>query len=311
MISRQEIIQSAARYFTSEQWCRLLDLLTYPYPDNAHIHCHAEGCISIASTQRLVEAYMQTAGSPVVRSNQMCTNPDTYVLQGVGSRAMPNWDLFCHWNADTGLTPAISGESCCNLLLWGRHFMERWYAEFPFREVGDPERAALTEYFQSVHWQQGLGLILDREQFAHLHINVRTSVHPRWLEHFARQDLSARGWVVDGCYATVYSAPVRPEPGAGTASRARYFAKLTFLAAEPLVIPLDLAWDFDPQVTLAPDTRSRLKPEHPGYDAFTQRELEQMRDAHPWVTLTDREIADITEVLHERESRVLSVNSLG
>ncbi len=293
-MNREEILLGAGAYFHTEQWLRLLDSLEYPHPTEGHIHCHVEGSLAIESLDAIVTSYFDKWGWPLVRrANHMCVNLDTYVLQGIGLKGRLNWELMCKWSPDAALVPSLGRESNCNLLLWGRHFMEGWYSDFDFRRVGAEDEKTVAQYFRSEHWQRGLELVLDRALLAHIHINVATSVHPQVLERIALEDLRRRGWEIDWAFGTVYSAPNAEKRSGAPGARATYFAKIAFLVSKPMQIALDLAWRFDPDVMLEADRTYRIKPDMPGYDIFPQADVQQMRQSHPWVILSQAEIASV------------------
>ncbi len=58
----QDLIQGVIDYFRKEQWRRLLNLLEYPHPKNAHIHAHLDGCLSIDSLDEVLTSYFEMWG---------------------------------------------------------------------------------------------------------------------------------------------------------------------------------------------------------------------------------------------------------
>ncbi len=304
-MTREDVVQGLIDYFRTEQWRRMLDVLEYQHPRDAHLHLHVDGCIDITSLDQVLTSYFNTWGWPPIRAiNHMVMDDDMYVLHGIGPLGKPNWDLFCHWNPDAALVSAAGREGGCNLLLWGRHFMEEWYTEFDFRSVGLQEEQAVRDYFQTEHWETGLALAANRELVTHIHINVKTRVSPDVFERIALEDLKRRGWSIDWSYPTIYRPHGEELRKLGSEGpMAGYLTKVVFLAREPVQVPVDLAWKFDPNVIMAEDRSPRLRDDRPGYDAFLTSELHSMEKAHPWFKLTEQELQTVAEALSQRHNR--------
>ncbi len=295
-MERQEMMLGVKDYFRTEQWRRMLDLLNCRHPKDAHIHLYAKGCISVDSLDSLLTKYFELRGWPLIRHiNHMCLGGQFFVLHGVGPRGKPNFDLFYSWDPKSALTPGEPLESGCNLLLWERLFMEEWYSEFPFRRSGPKEREAVKQYFKSEHWKKGLALAEDRKNYTHLHLNIRTSVHPNVLNQYALEDFRERGWKIDWTYPTVYTAHGALLSLKTKGPMAGYFTKVVFLASAPMEAPFDLAWAFDPTVIVEPDLSPRLRDDLPGYDAFTRKEYDEFKAAHPWIKLTSEEVSRVAK----------------
>lgn len=73
-------------------------------------------------------------------------------LHGVEPKGKPHFDFQWFFNKEVGLRPCEGGESGCNLLVWNRWYINQFYRQFPFRELGAEEEKVLEEYFKSDHF---------------------------------------------------------------------------------------------------------------------------------------------------------------
>jgi hypothetical protein len=174
-----------------------------------------------------------------------------------------------------GLRALEGGESGCNLLIWNRWYINRFYDQFDFRKVGLAEEKALEAYFKTDHWLNGLKLpILPTTN--HLHINVHSSVHPDYIQKYAEASLKREGINIFYTCPNVYLVD------------GKYRNKLVFMSQSPEVV-FDIGWKFTPDVVIEPAWETWIFEANPGYDVWSSDMLDEVMDA-PYVRLTDAEI---------------------
>lgn len=172
------------------------------------------------------------------------------------------------------------GENGCNLLIWNRWYINEFYKNFQFHEVGKPEEEEIQHYFTSEHWKQGLD-ITRAPQTTHMHITVETSVHPEVIGRFSRKALEHKGWKIDYICPNVYH------------DGGKYRGKLVFMGREPEEV-YDIGWHSNPEVILEPTKEPWIFPENIGYGVWPKKLLDEVMNA-PYVELTGKEISQILD----------------
>ena len=126
-------------------------------------------------------------------------------LHGVEPEGKPHFDFQWFFNKDVGLKPCDGGEAGCNLLVWNRWYINNFYTQFPFREVGAEEEQAVEHYFQSEHFLKGLEFPV-MPTTNHTHVNVHSSVHPDVIQKYAEAAIAREGWKLYYTCPNVYMA---------------------------------------------------------------------------------------------------------
>ncbi|OHE28745.1 MAG: hypothetical protein A3K40_04915 [Syntrophobacterales bacterium RIFOXYC2_FULL_60_23] len=233
------------------------------------------------SLEKIMTEYFKRMGWPSARKiDHMAPKRGMGSLHGVEAKGKPHFDYQWFFNKDVGLRALDGGESGCNLLIWNRWYINRFYDQFSFRKVGPAEEKALEADFKSDHWLNGLKLpILPTTN--HLHINVHSSVHPDTIQKYAEASLKREGIKIFYTCPNVYLVD------------GKYRNKLVFMSQSPEVV-FDIGWKFTPDVTIEPAWETWIFEANPGYDVWSSDMLAEVMDA-PYVKLTDAEIEEVLQ----------------
>lgn len=211
------------------------------------------------------------------RIDRMSPLQDLGSLHGIEPKGKPHFD-FQWYYGDVGIRGFNGGESGCNLLIWNRWYIDRFYARFNWRQVGAEEEDALQAYFQGEHWKKGCEYVLQNTT-THFHFNVETSIHPDIIRKYAVQALDAQGWKIDYVCPNVYMV------------KGVYHGKLVFMGRDPMEV-YDIGWKFNPDVAMK-GTGFPWNFEEPlGYDLWHLNRYEKLMEAD-YTQLSDKQIAEI------------------
>ncbi|MCF8039560.1 MAG: hypothetical protein K9K64_02235 [Desulfohalobiaceae bacterium] len=280
-MEKKEIIEEVKWYFAdSDHWRRLCSALQDPDPTGCHIHSYVETSVHPDSLENLMKEYFARMGWPSVRKiDHMAPKKGMGSLHGVEPKGKPHFDYQWFFNSEAGLRPIESGESGCNLLVWNRWYINQFCRQFPFSEVGSKEGKKLEDYFKSGHFLKGLEFPV-MPTTNHMHINVRTSVHPDIIQKFAEAALYRENIRIDYTCPNVYMADGK-----------NYRGKLVFMSRRPEVV-FDIGWLFDPEVVIEPAYETWIFEENPGYDVWSQSMLDEVMD-NDYVKLSDSAIQEV------------------
>jgi hypothetical protein len=281
-MERRHIVEQVVEYFArSDHWGRLCAALQDPDPQNSHIHAYVETCVHPKSLEAIMTEYFRRLGWPMTRRiDHMAPKPGMGSLHGVEPKGKPHFDFQWFFRENVGLQAAEGGESGCNLLVWNRWYMEWFYKRFEFRECGSQEEEALENYFKSDHFLRGIE-IPTWPATNHMHINVRTSLHPDDIKKAAEAALRRQG------YSVAYTCPNVYLVGG------KYRGKLVFMCTDPEVV-FDIGWLFDPKAIIEPAYEPWIFDANPGYDVWTSSMLQEVMNAD-YVVLSDNEIKTVIE----------------
>ncbi|SFM47050.1 hypothetical protein [Thermodesulforhabdus norvegica] len=282
-MDRKELLNQVKDYFAnSDHWRRLCAALAVdPDPQGSHLHAYVETSVHPDSLEAIITGYFEKLGWPSTRRiDHMAPKPGMGSLHGIEPKGKPHFDFQWFFNKDVGIRPCEGGESGCNLLVWNRWYINRFYEKFPFRQVGSQEEKTLDAYFRSEHFLKGLD-IATQSTTNHMHINVRTSVHPEVIQKFAEAALDREGWKFDYTCPNVYMV------------KGNYQGKLVFMCRNPEVV-FDIGWKFDPGVIIEPAMETWIFEENPGYDVWTSDMLAEVMRAD-YVRLSGEEIQQVLE----------------
>ncbi|MEW6261610.1 MAG: hypothetical protein AB1641_00905 [Thermodesulfobacteriota bacterium] len=281
-MDRQALVQEVKTYFAdSDHWRRLCAALNDPDPRGTHIHAYVDTSVHPDSLEAIMKAYFHRLGWPSSRKiDHMSPKKGMGSLHGVEPLGRPHFDYQWFFKKDVGLKAREGGESGCNLLIWNRWYIDRFYARFPFRKVGLPEEKVLEEYFKSDHFLKGLEFPV-RPTTNHMHINVHASVHPDHLQQYAEAAFRREGIKIYYTCPNVYLV-------AG-----QYRGKLVFMGRAPEMV-FDIGWKFTPEIVVEPAWEPWIFEANPGYDVWTADMLAEVM-AEDYVRLTEGEIKEVLD----------------
>jgi len=285
-MERSKVVPGLIEYFNGDQWRRMVAaLIQDPDPQQTHAHIYTDMSVDPAAVERLICGYFAARGYPSARKiDWLAPKPKIEgSLHGVEPKGLAHFDFNWFYNPDVALAPTSGGEkveSGCNLCVWNAKYMEEYYADFPFRQVGPAEEEAIRKYFRSDHWHGGLEWAA-KPHVTHTHINVYTSVHPNILKKFAAESIAKKGWEIYYTCPNVYLV------------NGKYTGKLVHMGKKPEVV-YDLGWRFNRDVIIEPALDTWNIPGTPGYDILT---LDDNREilSHTYVKLTDGEIQTVLD----------------
>lgn len=280
-MNRNDLLEQVKYYFAeSDHWRRLCGALQDPDPEGTHIHAYVETSVHPDSLEAVMVKYFERMGWPSSRKiDHMAPKAGMGSLHGVEPEGKPHFDFQWFFNKDVGLKACEGGESGCNLLVWNRWYINQFYSQFPFRQVGAAEEKALEEYFKSEHFLNGLKFPV-MPTTNHMHINVHTSVHPDYIQKFAEAAFARENIKLYYTCPNVYMADGK-----------NYRGKLVFMCESPEVV-FDIGWLFDPEVVIEPALETWIFEANPGYDVWTSELLAGVMD-NDYVRLTDAEIEEV------------------
>jgi len=279
-MERKILLEEAKHYFVeSDHWRRLCAALQDPDPHGSHIHAYVETLVHPDSLEAIMRGYFERMGWPSARKiDHMAPKRGMGSLHGVEPKGKPHFDFQWFFHKDVGLRPCEGGESGCNLLVWNRWYINQFYRQFPFREVGAEEEKRLEEYFKSDHFLKGLEFPV-MPTTNHMHINVHSSVHPDYIQKYAEAAFQREGLKIYYTCPNVYLVG------------GKYRGKLVFMGQEPEVV-FDIGWKFTPNVVIEPAWESWIFEANPGYDVWTSDMLAEVMN-EDYVRLTCEEIQEI------------------
>ena len=149
-MERKALVNEVKEYFAdSDHWRRLCASLQDPDPWGTHIHAYAEMSVHPDSLEKIMTEYFKRMGWPSARKiDHMAPKKGMGSLHGVEAKGKPHFDYQWFFNKDVGLRALEGGESGCNLLIWNRWYINRFYDQFSFRKVGTGRREGAGGVFQ-------------------------------------------------------------------------------------------------------------------------------------------------------------------
>lgn len=273
----QDLIETVAAYFLSDHWKKAIEVLSISDEPIYHAHVYIETQIHPMSLEEIVKGYFAKIGRPVHRKIEIFTSgqvADSGSIHGIEPEGMPHFDLLWKYSPDTVIGPAKREH---NVEYWGKRYMDDFYKKYPFKtSLTGEEQAELEAYFETAAFRKYCELNEHRD-VVHIHANVETSVHPDLIRAAALKAMARRGWEIEEAVPVAFQM------------RGQMHGKVVFIANRPEKI-FDIAWAFNPAVTLIPSTRYWLTTESPTYDARTMHELPLLLKRDPYRLLSLREI---------------------
>ena len=279
-MDHKALVEEAKEYFAhSDHWRRLCSALQDPDPEGSHIHAYVETSIHPDSLEKIMTEYFARMGWPSSRKiDHMAPKAGMGSLHGIEPEGKPHFDFQWFFNSEVGLKACDGSESGCNLLVWNRWYINRFYDQFPFRTATSEDEKALEEYFKSEHFLTGLKFPV-MPTTNHMHINVHTSVHPDVMQKYAEAALAREGFKLFYTCPNVYMVD------------GKYQGKLVFMCQDPEVV-FDIGWQFKPEVVIESAREKWIFEANPGYDVWDESMLAEVMNAD-YVKLTDEEIEQV------------------
>ena len=272
----QEIVE----YFKSEQWQRLMDILKKNDEEVYHVHIYIDTNINPWCMEQLLKYYFAKNGHPVERKVEIFTSGQILgsgTIHGVEPKGLTHFDMIFRYSEDLAIKPT---EKANNVEYWGEKYMQGFHAKYDFKtELNAEQQAEVEAYFESAAWADYCRLN-ESEEVVHIHANVETSVHPLVIREYALKAMKKQGWEIE------YAVPV------AFAMRGQMHGKVVFGGKKPEKM-FDIAWCFNPCVSLIPSTKYWLTTESPTYDARTMREIPLLLKRNDFRLLSLAEMEEI------------------
>jgi hypothetical protein len=282
--SSGSVVEQVSSYFRSTQWKHLMEVLSKTDEPIYHVHAYVETQIHPMSLEEIVKGYFAKIGRPVHRKIEIFTSgqvADSGSIHGIEPQGMPHFDLLWKYSTTDLIAPAHRPE---NVEYWGQRYMDEFYTKYTFKtSLSETEQAELEAYFDSPTWMKYCELNEHRD-VVHIHANVETSAHPNIIREAALKAMKKRGWEIEEAVPVAFQM------------RGQMHGKIVFLGRTPEKI-FDIAWAYNPAVTLIPSTRYWLTTEDPTYDARTMHELPLLLKRDPYRLLSLREIEAIVDAI--------------
>lgn len=243
MLLRKLIREQIATYFASSDWQGALDVMKRGRSDVVHAHIYVDSILHPHSIRDVVQAYFRASGRAMERRIKFLSHGqgqlNVYYIQPEG---MCHFEVFPRFTTDTVLEPmdAQNARGGSSFDYWDVAFMQKYYERFDFRPMGNEERAAATDYFQSEAWERLYAVMYyDNERSVHCHAVVNTSLHPEDLLPIGQAAIEARGWEVDRGVSVVFGVNGYNQ------------GKITYLVRKPEIV-LELEWAHNPDKLIEP-----------------------------------------------------------
>lgn len=240
------VIENVVRYFHSDQWNRLEEILERGR-EVRHLHIYAESALHPHDMAKIVQGYFAKKGFTLQRKigflghGKGVTNV-YYIHPRID---MAHFELFLHYNPDIVIEPADASKTRGgeNLEFWDDQFMEKYYLQFSFHNPTKEEEKIIANYFKSAHWEQSYDFMTDNG--IHCHVPVKTSIYPEILLDIGKKVIEEKGWKVSKADSVVYSMKGYDQ------------GKITYLLSSPEIV-LELDWEFDSSAIIEPRNQSLI-----------------------------------------------------
>ncbi len=282
-ITHTQLVEGILDYFQSEHWTNFLDYhLDNPSEEIWHSHIYVSTSIHPDSLVPIVEGFFAARHQGLVRCIDYLTpKPEIELgaLHNIHPKGKPHFDFFFRFDGNVILEPMPieKAEKRQNAISWGKSYMDKFYAQFPFQAMGPTEEKQLDDYFTSRHWKDTLNLIMEPD-IIHVHCNLLLGIDPKILEIKAQEAFAAQGWTFDKIVPNVFQV------------QGAYRGKLVFLGRHPELV-YDLGWQFDPTMICEPSLEPWSRDDvQPGFDLCFKSEFNALLEKDPYVRLEDEEI---------------------
>lgn len=243
MLLRKIIREQIALYFESEAWRGAIEIMERGRRDVIHAHVYVDSILHPHSIRDVVQAYFRAHGRAMERKIKFLSHGrgqlNVYYIQPEG---LCHFEVFPRFTTETVLEPmdAQNARSGRSFDYWDVAFMRDYYERFRFRPMGENERSAVADYFQSDAWRKLYGVMFfENERSVHGHAIVETSLHPEEILPIGRKAIEARGWEVDRGVSVVFGVNGYDQ------------GKITYLVRKPELV-LELEWVHDATKVIEP-----------------------------------------------------------
>ncbi|MEA5030978.1 MAG: hypothetical protein VB025_02395 [Sphaerochaeta sp.] len=263
-MKKDELKKSVVDYFMSDQWIKFMQIMNTKDEKINHIHIYVDTNLNPWVIEQLLIGYFEKIGHPIERKIEIFTSGQILgsgTIHGVEPKGLPHFDMVFRYEDNVGIRPTAGRRE--NVEYWGDKYMESFHAKFPFKtELTEADKKEIEEYFRSQAWEDYCRLN-ESDEIVHIHANVETSIHPLVIREYALQEMKKRGWEIE------YAVPV------AFSLRGQMQGKVVFAGHKPEKM-FDIAWMYNPIVTLIPSTKYWLTTENPTYDARSMKEVPSM-----------------------------------
>jgi len=280
-MSAKKLLDEVVDYFKSEQWLRMMKTLQIKDEKVNHIHIYIDTKINPWCIEQVLKLYFAKIGHPIHRKIELFTSGQVSgsgTIHGVEPKGLPHFDMIFRYSDDKAIKPTDNREH--NVEYWGEKYMEEFHAKYPFKTtLTEQDKKEMEAYFESSAWKDYCRLN-ESPEVVHIHANVETSVHPKIIREYALKAMAKQGWEIE------YSVPV------AFGMRGQMHGKVVFAGLKPEKM-FDIAWGFNPVVTLIPSTKYWLTTESPTYDARTMNEIPNLLKRNYYHILSLAEMEEI------------------
>lgn len=282
-MKNKNILTEITEYFKTEQWNELLSILNKTDEHVNHVHIYIDTNLNPWCVAQLLKNYFAKIGHPITRKMEIFTSGQLIgngTIHGVEPKGMTHFDMIFGYSPDKAIKPASNRDH--NVEYWGDKYMEEFHAQYDFKTELKPEQKKEVEaYFESNAWKDYCRLN-ESEEVVHIHANVETSIHPMIIREYALKAMKKQGWEIE------YAVPVAFN------MRGQMHGKVVFAGLKPEKM-FDIAWAYNPVVTLIPSTKYWLTTENPTYDARTMREIPVLLQKNDYKILSLEEMEEVTK----------------
>lgn len=287
-------VQGVINYFKGDFWQNFINNHLQHRDDEVyHCHIYSDTCIHPDSLWRIMPAFWEAQGLPLVRRmDRISPKEDVVAMHSVTPADRPAFDFFMRYVPHKVLEemPADDphAEQGYNALSWGRRYQNDFLKSkgHEFKVLGPREEEEVRRFFMGKQWKECIAHVLD-ERVVHCHMNVEINFDPKILELFAREQLAKMGWTVERAVPSVYEV------------KKVYTGKIIFLLGHPEEV-FDICWTYNPDVTIRRAPKG-WQTEMKGFDLFYIRrfydEVEKRKD--DWYVMTDAEIQQVTDSFYD------------
>lgn len=279
----RDVKKEITEYFQSEQWKEMMRVLNKKDENIYHVHIYVDTNLNPWCLEQLLHYYFEKIGHPIERKVEIFTSGQiagSGTIHGVEPKGMTHFDMIFRYSEDLAIKPTENRTH--NVEYWGEEYMNAFHAQYDFKTELTPEEEKEVEaYFESQAWKDYCRLN-ESDEVVHIHANVETSVHPMVIRKYALKAMEKQGWKIE------YSVPVAFN------MRGQMHGKVVFGGLVPEKM-FDIAWSYNPVVTLIPSTKYWLTTENPTYDARTMREIPLLLKRNKYRLLSLKEMEEIAE----------------
>lgn len=234
--------QVLVKYFSGPHWAEFVHGLDAG-PHIRHAHAYYNSMLAPKSVAYLLTRYFARFGRPLQRKIKILPVTEDFLnVYNVHATGQCHWEFFLHYKPDMLLEPdeAYGARAAHSTEFWDDAYMETYYRQFPFRDIGSVERADVETFLRGKGWNDNIYTLLDDfGGVIHTHALCETCLHPEQLKPLIEEHWARRGWRLGKSVSVVFN------------SFGMDIGKLVFLLEKPEIV-VELEWHFNPEVTIRP-----------------------------------------------------------